>query len=224
MIDDASLSLPPDIRALVHRRLVGLVVLLLAAFLLSLLLRSRPKDPDALPSVVIALNQNNAATAPTLPLTTAPTLDALQPEPEPARPKALASAAVVAAPPAPASNPPSAKPAPVIAAPIKKAPPKIEPTPAKSAPTKPASAKPKAAEPQRWYVAAGAYKDPVAAKAIGARIKLAGFKVDMAAVGSGGSRLNRVRAGPFASRTAAESARAALIVEGLTKSVVVSEK
>lgn len=213
MIDDASLSLPPDIRALVHRRLVGLVVLLLAAFLLSLLLRSRPKDPDALPSVVIALNPNNAATAPTLPPTTAPTLDVAEPELEPARQKAAVSAAVLAAPPAP-----------VIEAPIKKAPPKIEPTPTKSTPAKPAPAKPKAAEPQRWYVAAGAYKDPVAAKAIGARIKLAGFKVDMAAVGSGGSRLNRVRAGPFTSRTAAESARAALIVEGLTKSVVVAEK
>lgn len=210
MIDDASPSLPPDIRALVHRRLVGLVVLLLAAFLLSLLLRSRPKDPDALPSVVISLNPNNAATAPTLPPSEAPTLDA----PEPTQPLAAAAAPAAAAPPVKVSKAPAPTPVPAIEAPIKKAPLKLEPAPAK----------PSVTEPQRWYVAAGAYKDPVAAKAIGNRVKLAGFKVDVAAVGNGGSRLNRVRAGPFATRAAAESARAALIVEGLTKSVVVTEK
>ena len=208
MIDDASPSLPPDIRALVHRRLVGLAVLLLAAFLLSFLLRSRPKDPDALPSVVIPLNPNSAATAPTLPPSVAPVLDA----PAPAPPTAAVTALIHSVPLAKVSKTPAPKPAPALQVPAKKAPPKLLPVPAK----------PSAAETQRWYVAAGAYKDPVAAKAIGSRIKLAGFKVDVAAVGSRG--LNRVRAGPFASRTAAESARAALIVEGLTKSVVVAEK
>lgn len=213
MTDDASTSLPTDIRALVHRRLVGLMVLLLAAFLLSLLLRSRPQDPDALPSVVIPLNASSAATAPTLPPTAAPTLDAPEPE-RPSTAEATPAKPSASAPPVKISKIPEPTPTPAMEAPVKKAPPKSAPAPIK----------PSAAAPQRWYVAAGAYKDPVAAKAIGNRIKLAGFKVDVAAVGSGGNRLNRVRAGPFATRAAAESARAALIVEGLTKSVVVAEK
>ena len=82
---------------------------------------------------------------------------------------------------------------------------------------KPADPKP-AAGP--WFVVVGAYKDPLAAKAIANRAKLAGFNADVVSVRSGNEQLQRVRAGPFASVAEAESARATLIVEGLTKSVV----
>lgn len=71
----------------------------------------------------------------------------------------------------------------------------------------------------------GAYKDPLATKAIANRVKLAGFRTETTTVTSSkGERLNRVSAGPFNKMEEAEAARAALIVEGLTKAVVTGEK
>ena len=64
-----------DTRAVVHRRLVGLAVLLLVLFLLSLLLRTGNHSGDDLPSVVIALNSNSPAVDPAA-SSVAPTLDA----------------------------------------------------------------------------------------------------------------------------------------------------
>ncbi len=223
MTDAASSA--PDLRAIVQRRLIGLAVLLLAVFLLSLLLRTRPAAPDALPSVVIPLGAGNVQPVPPEAAGPVPTLDV----PEPSRP---AAPAAVAPEPAPLAERTEAKPKPVE--PVISSPPKPKPTvPAVATPKpkvekppapKPAAEKPKAAAAPRWYVAVGAYKDPTAAQAIANRIKLSGFRADTVPVTTNGNRLNRVRAGPFASRAEAESARATLIVEGLTKSIIVGEK
>ncbi|MES2884476.1 MAG: SPOR domain-containing protein [Pseudomonadota bacterium] len=208
--------------AIVKRRLIGLLVLLFMAFLLSLLLRNRPNAPDALPSVIIPLN--GSVTSDVGAPTAVPILGAPEPEPEPEpvakpaarvaepeQPRATQSTAVKPAT-APKPVPPVAKPKPdkpVVAASRK--------------PATPAAA-PRPNAPSRWFVAVGAYKDPMAAQAIANRIKLAGFGTGTAAITSAGERLHRVRAGPFGSKADAESARVTLIVEGLTKSVVVSEK
>lgn len=203
--------------AIVQRRLVGLTVLLVVAFLISLLLRAGSGAPDELPSVVIPLNGSNAAADPAA-ASLAPTLDAPEPtaelspaEPSPT-PTAQPAVRVTTAPKAAvvAPKPPSPVPKPAAASIAKPAKPAPEPS-------KPAAAR-------RWVVIVGAYKDPMAAKAIANRIRLAGFKADTVPVTSAGERLNRVRAGPFSSKEEAESARVTLIVEGLTKAVLAVEK
>ncbi|MES2685047.1 MAG: SPOR domain-containing protein [Pseudomonadota bacterium] len=208
---------PLETSAIVQRRLIGLLVLLFIAFLLSLLLRARPNAPDALPSVVIPLNTGTAAEASAS--APVPTLDV--PEPEPVVTPAAAAAPkpeLRAA--ASAAAKPAATPKPV--------PPTAKPKPEKPAVTasKPAAAAaaPKTSGPPRWFVAVGSYKDPMAAKAIANRVKLAGFNVGTAPISVGAERLHRVRAGPFAARDEAESARVTLIVEGLTKAAIISEK
>lgn len=203
------------------RRLVGLLVLLFFAFLLSLMLRSRPNAPDALPSVVISLNASGVSdvAAPA----SVPTLDV--PEPEPIAAAAAKPVARVADP--EKREPPTAATKPAVT--VKPATPVAKPKPDKPTSaviSKPAAttAPPKPNGPSRWFVAVGAYKDPMAAQAIANRIKLAGFGTGTVAISNAGERLHRVRAGPFSSKVEAESARVTLIVEGLTKAVVVSEK
>lgn len=207
--------------SLIQQRLVGLAVLLGLAFLLSLLVSQggRRADRETLQPVVIPLG--GGTTAPTdlaasAPEPEAPSLDPVD-APAPGSP-AREPAASPSPPP-----PPAAKPAPKPAAP-KASPPPPAPKPAAAAPKAPPPAKPPAAKPAAgpWFVVVGAYKDPLAAKAIANRAQLAGFKAEVVPVKSGGEQLHRVRAGPFASTVDAESARATLIVEGLTKSVITS--
>lgn len=215
----------PDTRAIVQRRLIGLFVLLLLAFVLSLLLRLRPSAPDAMPAVVIPLGTGAAATDPGLAADAAPVLgEASEPTPRPLERPVAAQAkpgtAKASAPQKPAEAPAKAKiPQEKAVAAAKTKPPVA--LPAKEKASTPA-VKPAAAV--RWFVAVGAYKDPMAAQAIANRIKLAGFSAGSAAVSSGAERLHRVRAGPFPTKADAESARATLIVEGLTKAAVVTEK
>ena len=228
MTDAATLpSLPADTRATVQRRLIGLAVLLLFFFLLSLLLRTGNGAPDALPSVVIPLGGDASATATTPSSGNAPTLDVPEPSSE-GGPVATA----------PVTPPPKPEPKPATSAVTAKPPVVAKPAPAKpriekpqlaqiAKPVKPTVAAPATAKPAaapRWFVVVGAYKDPMAAQAIANRVRLAGLKADSVAVTSAGEKLNRVRAGPFVNKEAAESARATLIVEGLTKAVTVSEK
>lgn len=210
-----------ELHVVVKRRLLGLFVLLLLAFALSLLLRTRAPAPDALPAIVIPLSGSTAVTAAAQGESPAPVLGD-QPEPAlvavpaptraaaPSRPETSGSAKPVEAikPAASASTPKpvAEKPKPAQAS-----------KPPTAAPAKPAGA-------SRWFVAIGAYKDPMAAKAIANRVQLAGFKASTAAITSSGERLHRVRAGPFGNQADAESARVTLIVEGLTKATVVPEK
>lgn len=239
----------PDTRAIVQRRLVGLVVLLLAAFLLSLLLRTQPDAENALPAVVIPLNSNvsmadSAVTdgAPTLGAAAsessseeaAPTLDmpvtsGAVPR-TPVIPKPDSRASEKSAISKPASTPAEKAPAKPTEKPVVKPAEKPASKPTVAETPKPATAKlPGAvAKPEaaaiRWFVAVGAYKDVMTAEALVSRIKLAGLGAGSVAITSNGDRLHRVRAGPFANQSAAEAARATLIVEGMTKATVVSEK
>lgn len=205
-------------KALIQQRLVGLAVLLGLAFLLSLVVSqgSRRARSEALQPVVIPLGATapSEAPAPSLEepeLASSGSQGASRPEriAEPATPPAAAKPTLKPAPSKNAPSAPVAKPEVIVPKPV--------PAPAKPAPAKPATARP-AAGP--WFVVVGAYKDPLAAKAIANRAKLAGFKTEVVPVKSGNEQLQRVRAGPFASLAEAESARATLIVEGLTKSVV----
>lgn len=225
MTDHATdLKLPPETRAIVQRRLIGLAVLMVVAFLLSLLLRVQTGPTEALPSVVIPLNGGAAAVAtdqpPVLGQEPPPGRQAQAPDqPEPVAPAASVSTPLAVEPAAPSIKP---------AAPAKPAVEKAS-TPSADPPSKPrterAAAAPQVTAPRRWFVVVGAYKDPLATKAIANRVKLAGFRTETTTVTSSkGERLNRVSAGPFNKMEEAEAARAALIVEGLTKAVVTGEK
>ncbi len=229
--DSSAAPSPAETRAVVQRRLIGLAVLMLIVFGLSLLLRARTDTTEKLQSVVIPLNgsiitnpvdqpspvlgQEPAEPVPELvpvPVAARPVLTA-EPQAKPitSKPESVPKAAAVA--PAPKPQPALAVAKPVPAKPPAKA--LIEP---------PAVAALKPGLQPRWFVNVGAYKDPIATRAIANRVKLAGFNVETVAVTAAGERLNRVRAGPFSKKDAAESARVTLIVEGLTKAVTVSEK
>jgi len=205
-------DLPPDTAALVKRRLTGLMVLLLLVFLLGLL-QHRQNETLALglKSIVITLDGNAPASA--------------VPTPMPAEEEV---AAVVV---------PDTDEAPLLPVepPLHKvAETPVEPVPEKSVAKAPVSDKPKlteATKPKpkpaiapRWYVAVGAFKDEASARAVGQRVRQAGFKVETRPILSTGVRLKRVLAGPFNTADGAETARATLIVEGLTKAAVVAEK
>ncbi len=205
-------AIATDTRAIVQRRLIGLFVLLLIAFLLSLLLRVRPDAENALPSVVIPLTRGVVMANPVV-ASSVPTLDAAESPDGQSSAGSAADPASRLAPATGASTKPPAKSA--------------KDKPADSSKPQPAiAAKPAAPAPAttRWFVAIDAYKDPMAAAAIVSRIKLAGLDAVSVAIRSNGERLHRVRAGPYASKAAAESARATLIVEGLTKATVITEK
>ncbi len=210
-----------DTRTIVHRRLVGLAVLLLALFLLSLLLRTGNRSGDGLPSVVIALNGSGATVDPVA-STAAPTLDAQEEElPEQAAPapsKAEPATAAVVETPKPAAP---SKPPPSTAAATK---PREKPVAKPAVPAPLPSPAAKSADARRWFVVIGSYKDQMAAQAIANRVKLAGLKAAATPITAAGEKLHRVRAGPFVSKDDAESARATLIVEGLTKATIVGEK
>lgn len=204
----------PETPALVKRRLTGLVVLLLLAFLFGLLQHNDAGDKAAqgLKSVVIPLHGD--ASALTAPAENAAATDL--PAVDEAAVLPAEEQATVATPPAPVARatlpPPPEKPVAKTNIPTKSK---------SSVPAIPAN---KPAAPQRWFVVVGAFKDAAAASAIANRVKLAGFKVETTVITATGARLTRVRAGPFNKADQAESARATLIVEGLTKAAVVTEK
>ncbi len=223
MTNAASLSDPaPRHAAVLKRRLVGLAVLLGLLFLLSLMLRSGAPSPNALPVVVIPLDGSGASADPVVVANTAPVLDA--PEQRVAAPPSSSAAAPGSA---SASKPSASKPIPAEATAKSAVKPKPAAEKSASAIKKPAPAQPPAAalvSPRRWFVVVGAYKDPMAAQAIANRVRLAGLQSAAIPITSAGERLHRVRAGPFETKETAESARATLIVEGLTKAILVSEK
>lgn len=218
--------------AIVQRRLVGLAVLLSVVFLISLLLRGGSGRSEALPSVVIPLGGSNASVNPVESASSAPTLDVPEPSTPPAASSAApqesapAASAMTVTPPVATASKPSSKPEPkpTTKPRAEKPTPADLPKPAKAAkPSALAEATAKS-QPSKTWVVVGSYKDPMAAQAIVNRIQRAGLKAGAVPVMVAGERLNRVRAGPFASKEDAESARVTLIVEGLTKSAIVTEK
>lgn len=204
--------------AVIRQRLVGLAVLLVAVFVLSVLLRSlggpRAVDEAGLQTVVVPLGSGSELPVAAAVLPEEPTPAAPAPEP-----------VEVSSEPAPADSPTEAPPA------IKKQVPAPQPRPsvATAAPkpesTAPArAAKPPAAPAQtRWYVVLGSFSDAANAKALVLRARRAGVPAESQPQRvSGGVRV-RVRAGPFKGEREAQSARATLIVEGMTSARVVKE-
>ncbi|MFT4174889.1 MAG: SPOR domain-containing protein, partial [Rhodocyclaceae bacterium] len=79
-----------------------------------------------------------------------------------------------------------------------------------------AGAEPAAAAASKFYVQLGVYRDAENAKSVLTRAKAAGFAASTERAGES----TRVRAGPFASRQAADSAQGKLKQAGLTGVVV----
>ncbi|ROH85642.1 SPOR domain-containing protein [Stagnimonas aquatica] len=201
---------------LVKRRLVGLLVLLATVFALSVLLRSLgapATDDSGLQTVVVPLGSGESLTT-----ETATALAAPEPESEavtdaPARetvPSVAVAEEAEQAATTSAQSPPGklpAPPKPVIAPAAAVAPKESK---------KPVAADNESAKKQRWFITLGSFSDAANAKALAQRAKAAGFSAEIGRVQSGGNTLNRVRIGPFKSESEAQSARATLIVEGLT--------
>lgn len=207
------------------RRLLGLLVLLLFLFLLSVLLRGlgqpRESQEDGLQTVVVPLGSGELPPAVASPEPEAPVEEAASeppaepaaapaPEPEPIRELPPAPAREAA--PKPAPTPPPSKPAkPVAEKPVAKTPPVTAPT-AKTP-----------VGPARWYIVLGSFSDAANAKALALRARQSGFKAEVLPMKSGRSSLNRVRVGPFKTEAEGQGARATLIVEGMTGAKLVKE-
>jgi DedD protein len=76
---------------------------------------------------------------------------------------------------------------------------------------------------QSWVVVLDAFSDPANAKQLRARLTAAGVKSYSEPVKTSKGELTRVRAGPFASREAADKARAKLASMGLKPGAVASK-
>jgi DedD protein len=213
-----------------RRRLVGAIAL--ALFIIIVLPIVFDKEPRPITQdLVIEMPSENAGkfNPRLLPQPPAPAQAAAAPKPEAAAPEAAApeAAAPEAAAPVPAAPPAAApertvaslpaSPAPVAEASVKAAP---APTKAAEAPAKTAEAPAKTAEapariaaPARpaagesFIVPLGAFSNPVNAKQVQTKVGAAGYKSYSEKLkGAKGEQL-RVRAGPFATREAAEQAR-----------------
>ena len=210
------MSNPPDTEVttadLVKRRLVGLLVLLATVFALSVLLRglgSPGPEDSSLQTVVVPLGGGETPTSDTAAVLAAP-----EPEPDVVADESPRETAPKDVVPEPEKSPAAIAQEP----PRKLAPPKPA-APAVVAPKETKKSVASASEPakkQRWFITLGSFSDAANAKALAQRAKAAGFSADVSRIQSGGNSLNRVRVGPFKSESEAQSARATLIVEGLT--------
>lgn len=110
---------------------------------------------------------------------------------------------------APVASPSAAEPEPAVAA--------SQPTPVRE--------KPAAKPARRWYVLLGAFSDEKNARIVAEQARAAGYAAESSAYTQPGSNtpLTRLRTGPFANEDQAQSARAALIVGGMTRAKVISE-
>lgn len=127
-------------------------------------------------------------------------------------------------PPTPTESKPAAKPAPSKPV-VSTHPAPSVPTTAlpKSAVTPPPVAAPStnaAAKAPRWAVQAGSYADIGNARQVEAQLKSLGFSSSISLAESGGSARYRVRSGPFATREAADAARARMQQNHIPANVV----
>jgi DedD protein len=180
-----------------RRRLVGAIALVtFVVIILPLVLDKEPGPVGPPLSVQIPSQQSGG----------------FSPRAAPAAPAADANKAQSAAPVAPAparkAAPAAAKPAPDQKA---KAPGKAEELRAKAA-----------LNDETWAVALDAFSDTKNVKQLRAKLSAAGIKFYTEPVDTGKGKLTRVRAGPFASKEAAENARAKLEAIGLKPGAVVS--
>lgn len=220
-----------------RRRLIGLAVLLVAVFALSLLLPRDAFSPAAeTPTTTVRLADGEPIVPPAATPeisaaaaadTASPGISALDDGPaDNTKDEAPAAADDEPAAAAPAAKPQPAKPAEPAAAPSPApapAPAKAEPAPpAKPTPTEPAVAASRGPAPG-WYVQIGSFADAGNANTIIDLLKKLGYNGASTDVVSGNASLHRVRLGPFQSEAAARQVQARVTHQGYPGAIVVSE-
>lgn len=235
-----------------RQRMVGLAVLLALVFLLSLLLPNAPKPDQSAPSTTVSVSGEQVLTeADAVPppddMLPEPVADQLPPaEPSVAIADVEASIAPDAAlaAPLPASvdtasaSPDGVRQPPKRAAlrsqdtvePKPQAKPQDKPKAPVAAAALPTQPKLKPAEPKSvptaagWYVQVGSFADAGSAQSIVMELKRVGITATVTRItGVKGNRLNRVRAGPYASEAAAKSAQAKIAKSGYAQARIVQE-
>jgi DedD protein len=206
-----------ELKRRARRRLVGAIVLALAAaVLLPLLLESEPKPLGDDVSIQIPPIDNGKFVNPL-----SPDKLALPPnKSDDAGAKSTATAGAAA--PAPIETPPAAEakpaapePVPAAAAPTT---PEAKPEPVPPAPKADAKPEPPAkdgsAGGNAFVVQVAAFTDRYGALALVRKLKVAGFPCYTEPVTTANGAMHRVRVGPYASRDAAEAARVKLKAAG----------
>lgn len=225
-----------DLKRRARRRLVGaLALVLLVVIVLPLLLDREPRPLSQELSVLIPSQDagrfNSRALPPGAPVQEAQQGNAAVPSSQPVRSAAPVTPAATSSP-SPAIAP-SATPAPVPATPLPATPLSAAPAPVPapapsaaagsataSAPTPPVVASGKA---ERYLVQIGAYSTTLNAKRAQDKANAAGFKTIVEVAQGPKGEQTKVRAGPYATREAAEKAREELKTLGLPVGSVVPQ-
>ncbi len=194
-----------------RRRLVGAIALVTFVVIILPLILDKEPGPAGPPLSVQIPNQNsggfNTRVAP--PVSAAPA-------PEPAAPMPEKKAEIA---PAKAESPPPVK----AAAPaVSKAEPATAGEDVKPLNKSEAQRAQAALNDQTWVVALDAFSDKKNVKQLRSRLSAAGLKSYTEPVKTNKGELTRVRAGPFATKEAAEKARVKLVAMGLRPGAVAS--
>lgn len=215
-----------------RQRLVGLAVLLLMVFVLSLLLPGQPPVEDSVPATTVSLTGETLTEADAVPppddLPADPAFDAPPVDSE-------VTISALADPPAvdePSPSPPVGQlklaPSVDMAAAQQPAAPPAEPRRAAPEILKPSSKLAEAvvgAPPAPgWYVQVGSYSKPGSAQTVVTLLGKIGVQAGITPIkGVKGQALNRVRAGPFGTEAAARATQAKVARNGYPQSRVVHE-
>ncbi len=201
-----------------RRRLLGALVLgVVAAIVLPLLLDSEPRQ--AITDVQVEIAPREAAAPPKEGESPAHGAEvAVVPPIEPAAPEKAAEAAAAAEPAKPEAAKPEAAKSRDEHAPAAKSPPKPVEAPKAAAVAPKPEPVPKSAA--QFAVQVGAFANAGSARAQADKARKAGVRVYTESVKTAQGERTRVRVGPFASREAAEQARARLKSIGIESAVV----
>ena len=208
-----------------RRRLIGAIVLVTAIIVvLPMVLDSEPKSSSQDIKVQIPPPDGGIFASKVVPLPAAPPSKVAPkaPEPAPAAKPPVEEAKKIAASPPVTETPVAAKEAPKeIPQPALKAETELS-VPAKKSPAKPAAKKPKPAAKSaggKFVVQVIALADAAKAKQMQEKIAAAGIKSYTEVVKTAKGDVTRVRAGPFATRPAAEKAREQLKALGMSGNI-----
>ena len=209
-----------DLKRRARRRLVGaLALVLLVVIVLPLVLDREPRPLSQELSVLIPSQDagrfNSRALPPGAPVQEAQQGEAAAPSSQPIRAAAPSAAAAPAPAPAPvsAASAPAPTPAPVSTSAA---------SASASAPVA-ASTAPVASKSERYLVQIGAYSTTLNAKRAQDKANAAGFKTIVEVAQGPKGEQTKVRAGPYATREAAEKAREELKTLGLPVGSVVPQ-
>lgn len=195
-----------------RRRLLGAIALVVFVVIILPLVLDKEPGPAGTPlSVQIPSQEAGGFNTQVVPLTSeVPAAPAVEKKAETAAAKAETDAA--RAKPHPGNAPPPAGNTQSVAPPVHVAPPvKTE-----------AARMPAATGDQAWVFSLDAFSDKKNVTQLRSRLTAAGVKSYTESVKTGKGDLTRVRAGPFASKEAAEKARSRLVAMGLKPGAVVS--